>query len=223
MTPVGSSEERGVDLRMVAATHRDIAYRVGSGQFRADLMYRLRVVPIVLPPLRARDGDIELLLRHFLSHFNDRGPRRIETIEPSALEALTRHHWPGNLRELRNVVEHAFAIGRGETLSIHDLPAELGREASRKRRASEEGPPSPRMNETRSQKRCARARIVECCCPTTRHQPFDTGGKEGDTDFDSYAPCSDKKDLSASIRTEHEIRNFTHLQVALHRHCSSIS
>jgi two-component system response regulator AtoC len=131
VTPVGSSEERGVDLRMVAATHRDIASRVGSGQFRADLMYRLRVVPIVLPPLRARDGDIELLLRHFLSHFNDQGPRRIETIEPSALEALTRHHWPGNLRELRNVVEHAFAIGRGETLSIHDLPAELGREVSR--------------------------------------------------------------------------------------------
>jgi transcriptional regulator with PAS, ATPase and Fis domain len=88
-------------------------------------MYRLRVVPIFIPPLRERDGDVEVLLRFFLRRFNKNGPRHVETIAPDAMRALLNHRWPGNVRELRNVVEYAFAVGRGEELLLKELPPEF--------------------------------------------------------------------------------------------------
>jgi two-component system response regulator AtoC len=128
VTPVGASEEISVDIRVVAATHRALRKEVEGGRFREDLMYRLRVVPVFLPPLRERRGDVEVLLRFFLSQFNKTGPRHVATIAPGAMRALLNHAWPGNVRELRNVVEYAFAVGRGEELLVDELPPEFGEE-----------------------------------------------------------------------------------------------
>ena len=126
VTPVGASAELSVDVRVVAATHRALQREVHAGRFREDLMYRLRVVPLMLPPLRDRRGDIEVLLRFFLRRFNKAGPRHVETIAPEAMRALLAHAWPGNVRELRNVVEFAFAVGRGPELLPEELPPEFG-------------------------------------------------------------------------------------------------
>jgi transcriptional regulator with PAS, ATPase and Fis domain len=128
VTPVGASKEVPVDVRVVAATHRALRKEADAGRFREDLMYRLRVVPIFLPPLRERQGDVEVLLRFFLRRFNKAGPRHVETIAPEAMRALLNHRWPGNIRELRNVVEFAFAVGRGEELLLEELPPEFGEE-----------------------------------------------------------------------------------------------
>lgn len=125
VTPVGSTREVEVDVRIVAASHRDLAIEVSQARFREDLMYRLRVVPLMLPPLRARVGDVELLLRYFLSEFNRKGPRQVDAIDSDAMRCLLEHDWPGNLRELRNVIEGAFAMGRGSELQVEELPSEL--------------------------------------------------------------------------------------------------
>ncbi|HEB88007.1 MAG TPA: PAS domain-containing protein [Deltaproteobacteria bacterium] len=125
LTPVGASREIPVDVRVIAATHRALREEVAAGRFRQDLLYRLRVVPIFLPPLRDRRGDVELLLRVFLHEFNEAGPRRVERISPEAMRALLDHKWPGNVRELRNVIEYAFAVGRGEELRLDELPPEF--------------------------------------------------------------------------------------------------
>ena len=125
LTPVGGREPRPVDVRVVAATHRALRAEVVAGRFREDLMYRLRVVPLYLPPLRARPADIELLLDHFVTRQNARGPRRVSSVAPEAMRALLDHRWPGNVRELRNVVEYAFAVGRGPELQRDELPPEL--------------------------------------------------------------------------------------------------
>lgn len=124
-TPVGGSDSIAVDLRIVAATHRALRQKVRAGEFREDLMYRLRVVPIYLPPLRERRGDVELLLRQFIHQHNERGPRRIRAIDPDVMRALLDHDWPGNVRELLNVVQYAFAVGRGPDLRISELPPEF--------------------------------------------------------------------------------------------------
>jgi transcriptional regulator with PAS, ATPase and Fis domain len=125
VTPVGASSELLVDVRVIAATHRGLRHEVAAGRFREDLMYRLRVVPIFVPPLRSRRGDVEVLLRSFLWKFNKAGPRRVVNVAPDAMRALLDHDWPGNVRELRNVVEYAFAVGRGEELLLDELPPEL--------------------------------------------------------------------------------------------------
>nr|AMK59613.1 Fis family PAS modulated sigma-54 specific transcriptional regulator [uncultured bacterium UPO76] len=139
VTPVGANGEIAVDVRIVAATHRALRQEVKRGSFREDLMYRLRVVPIFLPALRERQGDVELLLRRFLEEFNARGPRRVGHVAAEAMRALLDHPWPGNVRELRNVVEYAFAVGRGAELQLAELPPEL-READ----DAEAEPRSPR-------------------------------------------------------------------------------
>ena len=124
-SPVGSGRELKVDVRILAATHQPLRERAASGSFREDLMYRLRVVPIYLAPLRDRRGDVELLLRHFVDIHNGRGPRRVHTINPDALRLLLNHPWNGNVRELINVVQYVFAVGRGGTLAVSDLPPEF--------------------------------------------------------------------------------------------------
>ncbi|MGX2041689.1 sigma-54 interaction domain-containing protein [Methylocaldum sp. MU1018] len=126
--PVGGDHPITVDVRIVAATHRSLREEVKAGRFREDLMYRLRVVPIFLPPLRERRQDIGLLLQHFIDRHNVQGPRRIQRIEPDAMRMLLDHRWPGNVRELQNVVEYAFAVGRGEALQLDDLPPEFREE-----------------------------------------------------------------------------------------------
>lgn len=122
---VGGSEAINVDVRIVSATHRSLRTEAAAGRFRADLMYRLRVVPIFLPPLRERRSDIPVLLNHFIAQLNTRGPRQIERIAPDAMRRLLDYPWPGNIRELKNVLEYAFAVGRTGEITLADLPPEF--------------------------------------------------------------------------------------------------
>lgn len=124
-TRVGGTEEVAVDVRLVAATHRDLRQHVADGRFREDLLYRLSVIQTRLPPLRERRDDIPELVRHFCAILGDDMGRHVDTMAPDALEVLTNYRWPGNVRELRNVVERALVLGEGRTLELDDLPPEL--------------------------------------------------------------------------------------------------
>jgi formate hydrogenlyase transcriptional activator len=122
---LGSTRTIRVDVRLVAATNRDLAQMVAEGKFRSDLYYRFNVFPIVLPPLRERRDDIPRLVRHFTQQFARRMGRRIETIPAEAMGALTQYAWPGNVRELQNVIERAVILSPGPSLhvALGDLPA----------------------------------------------------------------------------------------------------
>jgi transcriptional regulator with PAS, ATPase and Fis domain len=121
--PVGGTEPIPVDVRIISATHRSLRNEVEEGRFRADLLYRLRVIPLYLPALRERPEDVELLAKHFLEQ-HPRG-KHIEHIAPGALEALVAHDWPGNVRELQNAIEYATVMGNGKVLTAADLPPEI--------------------------------------------------------------------------------------------------
>ena len=121
---VGESETRATDARIIAATNKDLRQAVHNGEFREDLYYRLRVVPIEIPPLRDRREDIEPLARHLLSRVSRRHDRSVR-LSPDAMRALLRYHWPGNVRELENALEYAVAVSRGQTLHPNDFPLEV--------------------------------------------------------------------------------------------------
>jgi DNA-binding NtrC family response regulator len=123
---VGGSAPIPVDVRVVAATHRDLEHEVAAGRFRADLYYRIHVVPIALPPLRERREDVRLLAEHFLARAESETGRRLR-LSPAALAALERYPWPGNVRELENAIEHAIALAEGERIEVADLPPALAR------------------------------------------------------------------------------------------------
>jgi len=123
--PVGGTRPIKVDVRLISATHRALRHEVAAGRFREDLRYRIRVVPLFLPPLRERSGDIEALLWHFIDQFNTQGLRRVEAVSGAAMAAILRYPWPGNIRELRNVIEHAFVVGEDTILEESDLTPEL--------------------------------------------------------------------------------------------------
>jgi transcriptional regulator with PAS, ATPase and Fis domain len=123
--PVGGRDHVPVDVRIVSATHRALRKEVEAGRFRADLMYRLRVIPIFLPPLRERRGDIRLLAETIVAEMNPRSRRKILAVSPAAVEVLERYDFPGNVRELKNVLAYAFAIGDGPILLPSDLPPEV--------------------------------------------------------------------------------------------------
>ena len=125
VVPVGSEKPVPVDVRLISASHRALRNEVREGRFREDLLFRLRVVPLFIPPLRERRSDVELLLWHFIDRFNRTGPRRVDSIAPEAMRVLIDHEWPGNVRELRNIVEYAFAVGRGTEMLLDDLPPEF--------------------------------------------------------------------------------------------------
>ncbi|MFZ5480018.1 MAG: sigma-54 interaction domain-containing protein [Myxococcota bacterium] len=137
--PVGGTEPVRVDVRIVAATHRALRQEARAGRFREDLLYRLRVVPIFVPALRERRLDVDLLLRHFVDAFNTRGPRRVSRVSPEAMRALLDYPWPGNVRELQNLVEYVFAVGRGEEITLAELPPEI-RELREARAAADAAP-----------------------------------------------------------------------------------
>jgi DNA-binding NtrC family response regulator len=113
---VGSERTESVDVRVIAATNRDLRAMVADGRFQEDLFYRLSVIPIELPPLRERTEDIALLVEHFLQKHAQRLGRRIDGIEPAALERLSAYHWPGNVRELENAVERAVVLAAGPVI-----------------------------------------------------------------------------------------------------------
>ena len=123
--PVGGTRAVAVDVRIVAATHRPLREAVNRGLFREDLLYRLRVIPLFLPPLRKRGADIEMLFRHFLRMESKAQKRACPTLSPEVLRVIEEHRWPGNVRELQNVVEYALTMGEGALLGLADLPAEL--------------------------------------------------------------------------------------------------
>lgn len=115
---LGGTKTIKVDVRLVAATHRDLARMVADSRFRSDLFYRLNVFPVVLPPLRERSDDIPRLVRHFTQRFARGMGRRIETIPTTVMEALVRYPWPGNVRELQNVIERAVILSTGPSLEV---------------------------------------------------------------------------------------------------------
>ena len=118
---VGGSDPVDVDVRIIAATNRDMNKAVADGQFREDLYYRLNVIPIVLPPLRDRREDIPLLIDHFLEHLSVETDRKIEGVSADAVALLMRHDWPGNVRELRNVLERGMVVAKGSVIQPDDL------------------------------------------------------------------------------------------------------
>ena len=123
--PVGGTEPVRVNVRILAATHRSLRREVEARRFRADLLYRIRVVPLYLPSLAEREGDVEALGWHFVDELNQQGFRKVERFSVAARNALLAHDWPGNVRELRNVLEYGFAVGEGPVFDVDDLTPEL--------------------------------------------------------------------------------------------------
>ncbi len=119
---VGDTHTIQVDVRVIAASNRDLAEEVEAERFREDLFYRLNVVPIRLPPLRERRDDIPELVGYFLNMYNERNDRYVVHIDPKALEALVSYHWPGNVRELQNYIERAVVMAPGDELTLDLLP-----------------------------------------------------------------------------------------------------
>ncbi len=122
---VGSNKTLTADVRLIAATNKNLEERVKSGAFREDLFFRLRVVEIRLPPLRERLEDIPLLARAFLREFNQENNKSIANFTPDAFDLLMQYQWPGNVRELRTTVEHAVVLCRGDKITVRDLPSWL--------------------------------------------------------------------------------------------------
>ncbi len=133
--PVGGNRTVSVDVRIIAATHRDLEKRVGEGLFREDLFYRLYVIPLVLPPLRERQADVGLLAAHFLDEFNQRVDGCIAGITDEALAVLQAYAWPGNIRELRNLMERLVVLKDDGHIDLDDLPPKM-RNTSRTKVAS---------------------------------------------------------------------------------------
>ncbi len=123
--PVGSLTSRKVNVRIVAATHRDLVAEIAAGRFREDLYYRLSMVELTVPPLRERAEDIPLLARHFVEKFSHEFSKPIEGVTQRALIVLQRHGWPGNVRELEHVIGRACMLSDGTTIDVQDLPANL--------------------------------------------------------------------------------------------------
>jgi len=123
--PVGSTEETSVDVRVIAATNKDLEKEIAEGRFREDLFYRLNVIPIHLPPLRERREDIPLLARAFLDRYAKSMNKKIEGIEPEAMRRLEVYEWPGNVRELENTIERAVALETTKRVSVEGLPERI--------------------------------------------------------------------------------------------------
>jgi DNA-binding NtrC family response regulator len=123
--PVGSNHERQVSVRVIAATHRDLESMIASGDFREDLYYRLESLSLALPPLRRRGEDIDLLAAHFMRRCAAAQGKSIEGFSEEAVRCLHRYDWPGNIRELHNVVQRAVTFCEGETIAYHHLPERL--------------------------------------------------------------------------------------------------
>jgi two-component system response regulator PilR (NtrC family) len=125
---VGDTRDIKVDVRLIAASNRELEEAVREGVLREDLFYRLNVIPIHLPPLRERREDVPLLVAHFLQKFSQQLGKQVRGVTPEALAVLERHHWPGNIRELENALERAIVLGSGEALGVEALPESVRRE-----------------------------------------------------------------------------------------------
>jgi two-component system response regulator PilR (NtrC family) len=128
---VGGLEELQADIRVIAATNQDLSRLVSEGRFREDLFYRINVIPIALPPLRDRREDIPLIADHFLTKYAEQMGKNVSGISHSAMQLLLRHEWPGNIRELENVIERAVALESTPAILPDSLPPTIGGEALR--------------------------------------------------------------------------------------------
>jgi formate hydrogenlyase transcriptional activator len=137
---LGSSRTLRTDARLIAATNRDLEAMVSEQKFRSDLFFRLNVFPVNVPSLRERQEDIPLLVRHFAQQFSKRMNKVIETIPTSALDGLCRYPWPGNIRELQNVIERAVIVSTGPTLNVDLSGLKLPKNGADKKPASPHAP-----------------------------------------------------------------------------------
>jgi len=124
-TPLGGTNIVKVDVRIISATNRDLEKMVTAGTFRRDIYYRLNVVKLEIPPLRDRPEDIPILIQHFINQFNKKNYRNIEGVSINYLEILKNYEFPGNARELENIIEHAFVMCRGNKIRRNHLPSYL--------------------------------------------------------------------------------------------------
>jgi two-component system NtrC family response regulator len=138
VVPLGGVEPIPVDVRIIAATHRDLKAMVRRGEFRQDLYYRLNVVPLTVPPLRERIADLPALAEHFLAQFAELHGGAVKQLSPDALAALLVYDWPGNVRELANVMERVHVLAANEVVTTDDLPEDI-RAAGRERAARPPG------------------------------------------------------------------------------------
>jgi two-component system response regulator AtoC len=129
--PVGSNREVKTNARILTATNRNLEKMIEDGTFREDLFYRLNVMPIFLPPLRERIDDIENLIEHFIKQFNKQHNRQITNVHPKALEVLKSYAWPGNIRELENVIEHSFIVENSNTITSESMPESIKSHAAK--------------------------------------------------------------------------------------------
>jgi transcriptional regulator with PAS, ATPase and Fis domain len=123
--PLGSTTPQKTDARIIAATNRDLALLMAEGKFREDLYYRINVIKLCLPSLAQRREDIPLLVEHFINRFNARTGRRIRGVSQKVLQLLMCHDFPGNVRQLENIIEHAFVLCRDSLITVDNLPADL--------------------------------------------------------------------------------------------------
>jgi transcriptional regulator with PAS, ATPase and Fis domain len=120
--PLGSPVPVAIDVRIITATHRDLTSLVTEGRFREDLLYRINVIEVRVPPLRERSDDLEPLVRHLLDKHGAKLGKQNCSVSPEAMAVLRRHEWPGNVRELENVIERALVLGAGTVIGLEDLP-----------------------------------------------------------------------------------------------------
>jgi two-component system, NtrC family, response regulator AtoC len=139
--PLGAERTQKVDVRVIAATNRDLKQLVAEGKFQEDLYYRLNVIPIVLPPLRERPDDIPVLIDHFIEKHRQRTGKRIDRVEPEVVDALRSYNWPGNVRELENTIERAVVLATGPVITANSVSL-LGATSS-----PSSGLPSPRLHQ----------------------------------------------------------------------------
>jgi len=123
--PVGANDEVPFDVNLIAATNRDLESAVEEGRFREDLYFRINVIHVEMPPLRARGGDVLLLAQHFVDRYAAQAGKRVTGLSPEAAERLLAYVWPGNVRELENCIERAIALTRHETIGLDDLPEKI--------------------------------------------------------------------------------------------------
>ena len=129
---IGATQSRKIDVRVVAATHKDLKKAVIEGKFREDLLYRLEVITLQVPPLRDRKTDLSELVVHFLGIANSRHNKQVQGVAPEAFQALSEHSWPGNVRELSNVMERAVVFSQSNQITLAELPAHLVREGNQR-------------------------------------------------------------------------------------------
>ena len=145
---LGSSRTLRTDARLIAATNRDLEAMVAEQKFRSDLFFRLNVFPIQVPPLRERHGDIPLLVRHFAQQFSKRMNKTIDTISSATMEALSRYHWPGNIRELQNVIERTVITSAGPILKVDVADLKISKPSSPAEKSSAQGSTNAGLRDT---------------------------------------------------------------------------